>query len=62
MPQRIIEEDFLRHICPYRFPRYKQDSHVEMDILCALPPQKYGCEPNCKFQCTKEYIKEEAEE
>lgn len=51
---RIIDEKFLAHICPYRFHRYKQDSHVELETYCSIPPQDYGNEPECKYQCTQE--------
>jgi len=51
---RIISEMFLEHICPYRCSRYKEDSHIEMETYCALPPQNFGNEPECKYQCTIE--------
>lgn len=51
---RIIDEEFLAHICPYRRHRYKQDSHVEIETYCSFPPQDYGHEPECKYQCTQE--------
>lgn len=52
--ERIIDEWFLARICQYRRDRFKQDSHVELETYCSIPPQNYGHEPECKFQCCKE--------
>lgn len=58
---RIIDEKFLDYICQYRRYRYKQDSHVELETYCSIPPQDYGSEPECKYQCTQEVKEAENE-
>lgn len=51
---RLIKESILDEICCYRAVRMKKDSHFEGEYYCRFPPQDFGNEPVCKYQCTKE--------
>lgn len=49
----------LQEICPYRTFRYLEDSHAKGELYCQKPPQNYGYEPECNFQCLKSKENEE---
>lgn len=46
----------LKKVCAHGFLAFDRDSHARGEIYCSKPPQDYGNEPRCDFQCIDEIV------